>query len=197
MKKFVFVLAILCLSACIPVEDFGAYWDKGFTDPALQGKWEEVSSDPEKKSQIQVTEKDGSDQIDSLDKENREKKDNAIDTFRSLKVGPYTFFMAIEQQKPSVDSGDKKTVHTYSPVKGLVRYEVKGGILRQYSLNDERAISFLKEKYPNAKNIVAKKFISSDSVEIKTLDDEVFNILSEIPDTKEFWKLQGEWHKAP
>jgi hypothetical protein len=32
---------------------------------------------------------------------------------------------------------------------------------------------------------------------VKTLDDEAFKILSDIPDTGVFWKLQGEWHKAP
>jgi hypothetical protein len=193
MKKLLLVFAILCISACIPVDDFGAYWEKGVVDHALQGKWEEVSSDPAKRNQIQVTEKDGSDQIDSLDKQEREKKDDAADSVRSLKVGPYMYFMAIEQQKPSIEKDG--SAHTYPPIRGLVRYEVKEGILLQYSLNDGRMIAFLAEKYPDAKNIVVKKFMSSDSVEIKTLDDEAFKILSKIPDTKEFWKLQGEWRK--
>lgn len=196
MKKLVLILALLCVSACIPVEDFGVYWDKGFIDHALQGKWEEVSSDREKKGKLEVTEKDGLDYFESLVEEDK-KKDHETITARSLKAGSYMFFMVIDKQKPSVNPDNGSVEKASPPIKGLVRYEIKEGVFRQYSLNDEHMIVFLKEKYPSAKNIEVKKFLSSDSVEIKTLDDEVYKILSEIPDTKEFWKLQGEWHKMP
>ena len=32
------------LASCISVDDFGAYWDKGFVDPALTGTWQKADS---------------------------------------------------------------------------------------------------------------------------------------------------------
>ena len=43
MKKHLLpVVAILLLSSCTTVDDFGAYWDKGFVDPALEGTWKKI-----------------------------------------------------------------------------------------------------------------------------------------------------------
>ena len=36
------LVAFLVLSSCTPVEDFGAYWDKGVVDPALEGRWKKI-----------------------------------------------------------------------------------------------------------------------------------------------------------
>ena len=191
MKKFMLCIAVFCLAACIPVEDFGAYWDKGIVDHALQGTWEEVTSDPAKKGEMKITEKDGVDFFESLAEEDK-KKDREEITARSLAAGSYTFLMAVD--KSDIATGKDKD---HPPIKGLIRYDVKDGVFRQYTLNDIPMVAFLKEKYPSAKNIEVKKFMSSDSVEVKTLDDEAFKILSDIPDTGVFWKLQGEWHKKP
>ena len=38
MKKLCLcVAATLAMVSCIPVDDFGTYWDKGVVDPALEG----------------------------------------------------------------------------------------------------------------------------------------------------------------
>src|SRR3977135_513896 len=43
MKRFSLCLvAVLVLSSCTPVDDFGVYWDKGFVDPALEGSWKKI-----------------------------------------------------------------------------------------------------------------------------------------------------------
>src|ERR1700733_10302070 len=48
MKLRLFLLAVvLSHTACITVEDFGAYWDKAGTDGALAGTWKQVPSSPE------------------------------------------------------------------------------------------------------------------------------------------------------
>lgn len=36
------VLTTLLVSSCTTVESFGAYWDKGILDPALEGTWKKV-----------------------------------------------------------------------------------------------------------------------------------------------------------
>jgi hypothetical protein len=43
MKRFwPYLVAVLALSSCTPVDDFGAYWDKGFADPVLEGTWKKA-----------------------------------------------------------------------------------------------------------------------------------------------------------
>jgi hypothetical protein len=36
------VVALLLLSSCTDVSDFGAYRDKGVVDPALEGTWQKI-----------------------------------------------------------------------------------------------------------------------------------------------------------
>ena len=43
MKRHVLpIVACLLLASCTTVKDFGAYWDKGFVDPALEGTWKKI-----------------------------------------------------------------------------------------------------------------------------------------------------------
>ena len=38
-----FCLAVLsAIKGCIPVEDFGEYWEKGTIDPVLEGHWKQL-----------------------------------------------------------------------------------------------------------------------------------------------------------
>ncbi len=39
IRRLLVLGALLSLGACIPVEDFGAYWDKAGIDKALEGSW--------------------------------------------------------------------------------------------------------------------------------------------------------------
>ena|ERR1035437_4676986 len=155
MRNLFLCLLVVLLSSCIPVEDFGSYWKKGTIDPALLGKWGKMiprDEDDRKESRsvktaneggIQVADKGGTYQIDSLDEDERQKKDYAPVFARTLKAGRYTFLMAITKE------GDAKARVT----KGLVRYKLEGDTFQQYHLVDERMGSFLKEKYPEVKNI--------------------------------------------
>ena len=44
MKRlWVFLAAVVLLSSCTSVDDFGSYWDKGVVDPALAGTWKKIS----------------------------------------------------------------------------------------------------------------------------------------------------------
>ena len=92
MKNFILCLSLLFLTSCIPIDDFGAHWGKGTVDPAMIGKWQKGSG--KDKSGVQVTQRKGTMKIDSLDKEERRKKDYAPLYARTLKAGPYTYLMA-------------------------------------------------------------------------------------------------------
>jgi len=43
MRRFcVCLIAVVILTSCTRVEDFGAYWNRGFVDAALQGSWKKL-----------------------------------------------------------------------------------------------------------------------------------------------------------
>ncbi|MFH1157969.1 MAG: hypothetical protein V1721_03680 [Pseudomonadota bacterium] len=168
MKKILLCLTALFLSSCIPVGDFGPYWDKGIIDPALLGKW-----NGEDKEGYGIVDKGGTYQIDTLDEREKKEKSYVPMTARTLKAGSYTFLMIKESNK-----------------KEVIRYKIEGDVIQKYSLAPEQLSAFLlKEKYPEAKNIVFGE------VHIENFDDEVYKILSEIPDTKKFWVPDGKYRR--
>ena len=206
MKNLLFCLAVLFLSSCIPVHNFGTYWKKGTVDPALLGTWIPIASpshdDDRKeartvyiagKKRVRVVNVRGTYQIESLNQEDRQQKNYAPITARTLSAGPYTFLMVIDKE------GTKKN----DLVRGLIRYKLEGNVFRQYSLADGSAEEFLKKKYPRAKNIKKPDCTGKESkmcfsfVRINTLDDEVLKILSQIPDTREFWTEDGAFRRQP
>jgi hypothetical protein len=190
MRAHVFALlcaAALLLASCIPVKDFGAYWEKGTADSALFGKWEEVPKDADDKDigTFDVTDKSGAYQIDSLDEEERKKPDYVPLIAKTLTAGPYTFLMVREEKKKDGD---------------ILRYKVEGDTFQEYALKPEPMAMLLKEKYPDVKNIErpeCKENCWFDGVRIETLDDEVFKILSEIPDTEEYWNATEKYRRRP
>ena len=173
MKKFLLCLTVLFLSSCIPVEDFGIYWDKGIVDSALLGKWKGKENNG-----YHMVNKGGTYQIDSLDEEDKKEEGYAPIAARTLKVDGYTFLMAFLKED------DEKV-----PV--LIRYKKKGDIIQQYSLKSKRMSAFLEKNYSKTKNIKKSecegKCWYDPGVRIEKFDDEVYKILSEIPNTKEFW----------
>ena len=47
MKKLCLVVACVSLISCIPVDDFGSYWDKAGADPQLAGTWKRIAANPQ------------------------------------------------------------------------------------------------------------------------------------------------------
>jgi hypothetical protein len=47
MKHAVVVVVLLCLSACINVDDFGPYWNRASVDRKLLGDWKLVPASPD------------------------------------------------------------------------------------------------------------------------------------------------------
>jgi hypothetical protein len=41
-------LIAIPLTSCIPVEDFGTYWDKAVPDTRLEGNWKRVAARPDR-----------------------------------------------------------------------------------------------------------------------------------------------------
>jgi hypothetical protein len=191
------LVVVLLLASCTPVADFGAYWDTGFVDPAIEGTWKKIGIPGEALNSIPGADqllfvKDGQSYsfqaINPLDDpalsaENvaqRRKDNDARSPVRTLKIGSHLFFM---MRNPVGTQGT------------MERYEIKGDLLLEYHVNNEAALDFLEAKHPTARNI-AKNFGEGRYVVIKTFDDEVFRILSEIADDPDYWYLSCQYRKV-
>ncbi len=198
MKRFwPCLVAVLALSACTPVDDFGAYWDKGFADPALEGSWKKAGLPGENIGSIPGADlmrftKNGASydlqHINSLDPaldpeklEQRRKDNEQKMSARSLQIGKHRFLM--EREPAGKGRGF------------LHRYEIQGTTLREYWIANGAAVDFLKTKHPAAKNI-RKNVGEGTYVVIGRFDDEVFQVLSEMLDTPA-WRLNCEYTKVP
>jgi hypothetical protein len=195
MKRFCLsIVAVLCLSSCTGVEDFGLYWDKGFIDPALEGSWKKIGlpgQDPKgipgpdlwrftrngTGYSLQLTNR--IDQTAEPEVVQRQKADNERRmSARTLRVGKSLFLMTGGQGKGAIE-----------------RYDVQRGILQEYWINNGAAVEFLRAKHPTAKNI-RRNVGEGEYVVIDTFDDEVFRVLSEIADNPAYWFLNCRYQKV-
>jgi hypothetical protein len=191
MKKFLplFLLAAW-LSSCIPVDDLGVYWDKGVIDTLLIGEWKpDKEFRPRSNAEPLVIAKGNAVYvIDSPIEKIREREDYKPTYARTLRVGKYLFFMMGPEQG------------------ALLRYVVKDDKLEIYTLHAHEMGGFLSKNYLGTKNIQidkcaicrarAKHDDTFDDVKIKLFDAEVFDILSKIPDTSAFWKLEHRYKRS-
>lgn len=192
------LVAALVLSSCTPVDDFGAYWDKGFVDPALEGTWQKVGLPGEDLGSIpapdtwRFTRKgstyatQGINRIDptlepKIIAQMRLDNDHQMSA-RSLRIGEHLFLM---ERDPA------------GQTRGFIaRYDIQGTTLREYWIENGAALDFLKTKYPAVRNI--KKNVGEGRfVVIGTFDDEVFQVLSEMVDNPLYWRLNCEYKKLP
>jgi hypothetical protein len=202
MKRHILpVVALLLLSSCTEVSDFGAYWGKGFVDPALQGTWKKIGTPGQNldatpgPDQLLFVKEGLSYSLRSInpidttlsdDVAAQRKKDNEFRlAVRTLKIGKHLFFME-RGQEPAPD-GTQNGI--------LVRYEIKCRILREYFVENGAAVDLMETKHPGAKNI-GKNTGEGRYIVIRTFDDEVFHILSEISDDSAYWDLECQYRKA-
>jgi hypothetical protein len=192
------LVAVLALSSCTSVEDFGLYWDKGFIDPALQGSWKKLvlpGQDPDEipgPDLLRFT-RNGSSYslrgINPIDQtaepdiiEQQKAVNDQLMSARTLRIGKHLFLM----QRDPGGQGD-----------GLIhRYDVQRGTLREYWMNNGAAVDFLEAKHPTAKNI-KRNVGEGEYVVIDTFDDEVFGVLSEIADNPAYWLPSCQYKKVP
>jgi hypothetical protein len=192
------VLAALTVSSCTPVESFGAYWDKGIVDPALEGTWKKVGLPGEA--------------IDSIP---------GPATLRFVRDGTAYLMQGLNPTDPAapsdvraqqqVDDDRQSAVRTLrigtallmmvgSPGgegPGLImRYDIHGATLREYWIENSHALAFLAIRHPGAKNI-RRNVGEGAYVVIGTFDDDVFRVLSEMTASPANWRLHCEYRKIP
>jgi hypothetical protein len=198
MKRFwPWLVAVLALSSCTGVEDFGLYWDKGFIDPALEGSWKKLGLPGRDINSIPGADlwrftRNGSsyslqwinpvDQTAKAGASEQLKGDNErLLSARTLRIGQHVFLM----QRDSAGQGKS----------AIERYDIQRGTLQEYWMNNGAAVDFLEAKHPTAKNI-RRNVGEGEYVVIGTFDDEVFRVLSEIADDPAYWFLNCRYKRV-
>ena len=160
------LLAILAMSACTPVDDFGSYWDKGSVDPGLEGSWKKVGLPGQKRDSVpgadmlRFAPDGGSYAVQGINAGASKDENAARLTARSLRIGHGRFLMA----RPAGRS------------EGLIqRYEIEGNLLKEYAAVNGWAVEFLEAKHPEATSVTRNPGEGKYLV-IKQLDDEAFQI---------------------
>jgi len=59
LKIFIFFCAISGLAGCIPIDDFGNYWNEGSVDPVLEGHWKKLGVEFRSQDEYITFEKEG------------------------------------------------------------------------------------------------------------------------------------------
>jgi hypothetical protein len=191
------LVAVLALSSCTEVADFGLYWDKGFLDPALEGTWKKLGLPGADRDSIpgadqwRFTRSGASYAVQSInpvdanaepDVVEQQKAENEHRTSaRTLRIGKHLFLM--EREKDG--SGDGV----------IVRYDIRRGTLQEYWIDNGAAVDFLKARHPTAKNI-KRNVGEGEYVVIGQFDDEVFQVLSEIADNPAYWFISCQYKKV-
>ena len=197
MKRFIACLAVVVIqTACLDVENFGVYWDKGFVDPALEGSWKKIGLRGQKINDTPGPDiwrftKDGTsyslqginpiDPSSPADKIAQAQADNDTRVpVRSLRVGDYLLLMQFAPD-PSGQGW-------------MERYEVKGDTLREYWIENSTAVDYVLDRRPTPRNIT-KNTGEGRRLVIHTFDDEVFQVLGELGNKSRYWRLTCEYKK--
>jgi hypothetical protein len=185
MRRRLFLLAVvLCQVACINVEDFGAYWHKAGTDPALAGTWRQVSASPEQTrargygigNTMHLSIKGDAYEMIVRDSEGK-RPDAPFYPVKTLDVGRYHFLLA------------RRT-------KGFMqRYSIAGSTLLVCQQIGPEMVELLRARYPDARSVHKNK-AEGEYLVIDTFDDEAFRILSNIPDQGKYWACDQKWERV-
>lgn len=198
MKSWLLLLASLALASCIAVEDPGVYWDKAGVDPEITGKWkpltlqeDEVKVDEvrvvSKGKDIEIEEYIGGKKVD----DSKSNMDNQQSPLRTLQVGPHRFILEKSTKDPSMV---------------MFRYTIRQNKLTIYNDIPEAVQAFLKKNFPQAKDIIVKSYgealnegdeSGEKYTEIVHFTDDVFHILSQIPEGESYWKESSKYERIP
>jgi hypothetical protein len=191
------VASTLFLTSCVPVDEFGTYWDKGFVDPALEGSWMKLGRSGDDLGGIPLcldvwrfTKTGASYSLQGMNRTDRAREPDVaaqmkpdselVTDARTLRIGRKLFLM----ERDAISPGDGL----------LMRYEVHARTLNVYFLDIEAAVDFLEKGHPDATNI--RRGEGGGYVFIGTFDDEVFRILSEFVDDPAHWIRICQYRKT-
>ncbi|MHC4982855.1 MAG: hypothetical protein ACYTF6_06765 [Planctomycetota bacterium] len=191
----------LCLltGTCIPVEDFGEYWEKGTIDAELEGHWKKMGMEFRSQDEYVSFVKDGSHyrwistRADAPDRPTGREL-----AAKTLPVGKHRFLMvcdAAELKRPT--SRPAAETPAESEIRlggGLIRYTVEGDRLITYALNADVLVEAIK------KGDITGRAPGDDDHEIRIpkipkLDEKTVDFLGKLADDPENWKVTGKFQR--
>jgi hypothetical protein len=175
-SRLVLALLLLTLEACLPVEDLGDYWSKAGRDPGLAGTWRIVEGPNTGRMVRKFVDTGEAYQLSNFSPAgqllNPEPRQSSI---RTLEIGRYKLLVFAGDLKPD---GKRKG--------GMVRYKLEGDSLEIILMDGSSWRMFAQTRYPKAANLT-KNGGEGDYLDILTFDAQVARMISEVPDTDEFW----------
>jgi hypothetical protein len=174
--------ALLCSAACIPVDDFGPYWNRASIDRRLVGEWKQVPMAPGQTpgdgfgigEVMRIAIKGDAYELTPLDDAGKQ-RDDPLYPVKTLTVGPHSFLV-------------------YGPTDGLMeRYRLQGRTLTICWQFGAAMVDFITARYPKAVNI-GRNEDDGRFVVIKRFDDEVFRAVASIPDTA--WVCNRQYERV-
>jgi hypothetical protein len=184
MKHAAVLTALLCCAACIPVDDFGPYWNRASTDRRLVGEWKQVPATPGQPPSdgfgigdvVRIAIKGDAYELTPLD-ESGKQRDDPIYPVKTLVVGPYSFLV-------------------YGPTDGMMEpYRLQGRSLTICWQLGAAMVDFIVARYPKAVNI-GRNEGEGRFVVIKQLDDEAFRAVASIPDASSHWVCNRKYERV-
>ena len=176
-RKVVLALLLLTLEACLPVEDLGGYWSKAGRDPELAGSWRVVGGDSGNQGLVRKFVNAGeSYEVSNVSTQgqpvNVEPRPLAI---RTIQLGRYKLLVCSVGVHPN---GKREGV--------IVGYKLDGDSLEIYMMLGPSWLEFAQRRHPNAANL-KKNVGEGEYLRVLTFDAQVAQMISEVPDTDEFW----------
>lgn len=214
-------LLTACLMSCIPVEDFGPYWEQGIVDPGLKGGWKSVGSEFPSQDQFISFAQSGDDYLMTIESAMamREELEPQPHHVRSLVLGDVRYLMIDFKQwmkdtaeasrakvQAMIDSGeieDDGSMDEYSfgnpeeTMSGLVRYEVCDGALVVYQMKEGKLGEAIE-----AGNVVGDipppsgGEMSMEMPSLKVLDETTVKFLEQIADDPQWWGRETRYERV-
>ena len=145
------VLLLLPLTSCIPVEDFGAYWDRASLDPQLKGKWRRIAASPDQTREHGYPIGDISELVE---------KDGAFELITHRLTGAVPDEHGPLWPVKTLTTGRHRWL-LFGPQKGfLLGYQFDGAYLHMCPIGGPEMADFIRSRYPAAPNLVVTSGIA-------------------------------------
>lgn len=181
LKKSLVFLAVFCLSSCIVVNDFDAYWDQGEMDTRLEERWENIQDG---KAAIEFRWKD--DQTYNVIYHAQQETRMLA---RTLKLTPHAHFMMMKEH-PGKRGGILQAYVIQDDT--LVRFD----LLKQPSKTDAPEKTRLYRELQQVLDLPEIEF-SRTYLTISMLTPEVIAALKKASSRPEFWVQSNVYRIAP
>ena len=202
------IALLFAIKGCIPVEDFGEYWEKGAVDPALEGHWKQLDVEFRSEENYLSFVKSGDHYVCEVSSAYFMPQDMPQVGIRAktLTAGKHRFLMFDLQQyyedmkaamrKAASEMGedvDEKTLQQMlqmpeTTVKGVLqRYSLEEGTLSIYMLDE--AVLAEQIKSGNVKGRQPAQGAMMETA-LSKLDNETVQFLARLADEPKYWKQE-------